>query len=244
MYSWKTIRAFCAVLLVLPLIHLVILLSREAVTILDDSPAAWQDDMDAYIRADERMSLPEKPIVVVGGRRVSLWEGLEDLAAPKPVLMRPLGQAIVEDIIHFHERLISFYRPQTVVFLPGNSEFRLRDSKNGQDFDDKVAELVSLCTTQDSTRRFYVFAPIKTPLYPQDHKAIDDARQRVARRAANSPRLVLLDPNPLLADASGAPDPANFWSDGVQLSERGYLRLSLMLRDQLRKDYPEDYAPN
>ncbi len=109
MYSWRTIRTFCVVLLCLPLVHLAALVSKDMLATLDSSPDAWADERAAYVDADRQATLPENPVVVIGGRRVKLWDGLEGLLAPRPVLMRSLGDATIEDIAHNYERLAAFY---------------------------------------------------------------------------------------------------------------------------------------
>lgn len=238
MYSWKAIRTFCVVLLILPLIHLVILISRETAATLDSSPTTWQGEMDAYIEQDEKVSLPQDPIVVIGGRRVALWRDLHTINAPRPVLVRALGNATVDDLTHYHERLVGFYRPAVVVLLPGNSEFQVRDAKSAGELTQAVKELVALDSRHNGQRLFYVFSPIKTTLYPADHDKIDEVSRRLREWASGQPGLRLLDANSLLAGRDGAPDPANFRSDGVNLNNAGYLRLSLLLERQLAADFP------
>src|SRR5210317_614486 len=106
MFSWKTTRIVCIVLLLLPIVHLAYLVSRDALAILDPSPNVWDKELQAYARDDRTSTLPKNPIVVVGGRRVTLWTELPDVLADKPVLMRGLGDAIVEDITYNYTALI------------------------------------------------------------------------------------------------------------------------------------------
>ena len=81
MLSWNTTRTVCAVLLLIPLVHLVYLVASDTMAILDPSPEAWADEIRAYDRYDSVHQLPEDPILVIGGHRVKLWPGLEDLLA-------------------------------------------------------------------------------------------------------------------------------------------------------------------
>ena len=233
MYSWRTIRTFCVVLLCLPLLHLAYLASRDVMATLDSSPDAWLHEIEAYIDADRQATLPENPVVVVGGRRVKLWEGLGDLLAPQPVLMRGFGDATIEDVIHHYERLAAFYDPSAVVFLPSGSEFHIRDSKSADDFMRALRELAALDAEHRKQRTLVLFVPVKTPLVQGDHAKIDDIAGRMARWAANDPRIAVIDANPLLASANGDPNPAFFRPDGSSLNEAGYLRLSLPLKGLL-----------
>lgn len=242
MFSWKTIRAFCAVLLLLPLAHLAILLARESMATMDSSPTVWQGEVDRYIRQDDQASLPTNPVVVIGGRRASLWPGLAATVSPMPLIRRPLGNAIVDDFVHYHERLISFYRPAAVVLLPGSTEFHHRANKSAEQLVASIQTLVDLDTSLSKRRRFYVFAPIKTPLHSEDWPTIDAVVAQLTAWGVDHPAFELIDPNPLLTAPDGAPDSAYFRSDGIQLNDAGYLRLDILLRQALRQDFPATFS--
>jgi hypothetical protein len=236
MYSWKNARIVCTLLLLLPLVHLAWLLSRDVMATLDASPKVWADEMEAYIAADTAMHLPTDPIVVVGGRRVKLWPGLGDLLAPRPVLMRGLGNATVNDITYYYERLIGYYQPETVVLLPDNSEFHIRDAKSPEELLEAIKGLVKLDGAHEVTSRFYVFSPLKTPRYPGDAAMIEKSTELLEQWAAGVNRVTILDANPLLCRADGRPNPGFYRTDGVNLNEHGYLRLSVLLEQQLLRD--------
>lgn len=238
MYSWQAIRTTCSVLLLLPLVHLGYLMSRETANTLDTSPQVWKQDLAHYATDDAATRLPEHPIVVVGGRRVKLWGNLAELLTPKPVLMRGLGDAIVDDITFNYTQLIGYYQPDTVVLLPGNSEFHLRDSKSAKELVAGIRKLVDIDERFGITRKFYIFAPIKTLTGPQDYPTIDETTRQLRAWAATEPRVAILDANSMLADQDGQPRPFYFRGDGVNLNEHGYLHLSMLLHTQVMADTP------
>ncbi|QIB66166.1 SGNH/GDSL hydrolase family protein [Kineobactrum salinum] len=235
MYSWTTIRVFCLVLLLLPIAHLAWLTSREALIAMDHSPSAWEHEVAAYARADRERRLPTDPVVVVGGRAVKLWQGLEQLLAPRPVLLRGLGAATVDDINHYYEQLIGFYQPKSVVLLPGTSNFHVRDNKDPAELLQAVQELEAQDAAHGVTRNFYVFAPLKLPFYPGDHERMAQSAVLLQSWAATRPRVTVLDPNPLLADRTGAPAAQFFRPGGRHLNEHGYLRLGMLLREHIHR---------
>jgi hypothetical protein len=242
MYSWKTIRIASAILLLVPIIHLAVLISRDALSALDSSPTVWNSELEAYVKADRLVERPTAPILVIGGRRVLLWQGLEELLSPKPVLMRGLGDATVTDLIFHYERLVGFYQPQTVVLLPSNSEFHIRDMKSAEDLVTSIQKLVELDFSVRSSGMFYIFTPLNTKLYPQDKPKIEKVTRQLESWANSDDRVVVLDANTLLSDASGSPKPDYFRPDGVNLNELGYLRLSMLLMSQVEEDNPDVYA--
>ena len=233
MYSWKAIRIACGLLLALPLIHLAILISTETLASLNASPEVWTAEVEAYARADREHSLPEKPIVVVGGRRVKLWTDLEGMLAPAPVLMRGLGDATVDDIIYHYSRLVGFYQPSVLVYLPSHSEFHVRDNKMAEDLVAGIKQLADLSDSLQHRSPIVIFTPVKTPLFPSDNSRIDAVARALTQWAAAQSQVVILDSNAVLATSDGNADPKFFRNDGVNLTQAGYMRLSLVLRDQL-----------
>jgi hypothetical protein len=238
MYSWNKIRTVCAVLLIIPIVHLVLLMSREIQAALNPSPEVWADEVAAYALSDQAMKLPNDPIVVIGGRRVKLWRGLDALLSPRPVLLRGLGDATVNDLTHYHSQLIGYYHPVAVVLLPGSTEFHIRDNKSADDLVRAIRKLAELDASYGVTRRFYVFTPLKTPGYPDESARIEETTALLKRWADTEDRVTILDANALLSKRDGRPDPDYFRIDGVNLNEAGYLRLSLLLKNQLEQDAP------
>jgi len=239
MYSWKNIRAICAVLLLLPVVHLAYLVSRDALAILDASPSAWAAEMRAYAKADQKLSRVHEPLIVVGGQRVKLWRDLPDILAPREVLMRGLGDATVNDILYYYDRLIGYHYPQTLVVLPGNSEFHIRDGKSAEELFDSIVALAEVDANQGSTRHLYIFTPIKTPRHPADNDKIDKVSRMLREWGSRDERIAVLDANRLLSKRDGDANPSFYRSDGINLNDQGYLRLSMMLLDQVEQDSPE-----
>jgi hypothetical protein len=203
---------------------------------LDNSPNAWEREVAAYTAADTLTQMPNQPIVVVGGQRARLWHDLQDVLAPRPVLMRGLGDAIVEDITFNYSQLIGFYQPDTVVLLLSNSEFFLRDNKSAEELVAAVVELAELDASFGITQRFYVFTPLKTLLRQQDYATIDQATQLLTSWAATDERVTVLDANALFSGPDDKPRANYFRGDGINLNEHGYLRLSVLLHSQLEAE--------
>lgn len=242
MYSWNAIRTFCAVLLLLPIIHLAYLVSRDMLASMDTSPEAWADEVAAYTAVDQASQLPLEPVVILGGRQVILWTGLEDLLSPRPVLMRGLGNATIEDITHYHSELVSHYQPSALVLLPGPGEFHIRDNKSAEELVTAISNLVELDESYGVAREYYIFAPVKTPLYTEDYAKIDRVTGLLQQWAQERPEVRILDPNALLTRENGSANPDFFRLDGVNLNEHGYLRISVLLQNSLAQEQTEAYA--
>jgi len=158
------------------------------------------------------------------------------------VLMRALGDATVDDITQYHAELIGYYQPSALVLLPGTSEFHIRDNKSAQELATAIRKLVELDESYDVARQYYVFAPIKTPRFPEDYGKIDEVTRLLEQWARAQPQVTVLDVNPLLALKGGSPNPDFFRLDGVYLNEHGSVRISVLLQDSMKQNEGEALA--
>lgn len=233
MLSWKTTRVVCIVMLLLPIVHLAYLVSQDALAILDPSPNVWDRELEAYAREDRATTLPQQPIVVVGGRRVTLWKSLPDTLADKPILMRGLGDAIVEDILYNYTALIGYYQPSAVVLFPSHSEFHIRDSKSAETLFAAIQELEAEDARHGITQQLYIFTPLRSLMFPRDDVAVERITRLLQDWAATMERVTIIDGNAVLQDSAGKPKADYYLNDGVNLNDAGYLRLAILLQSTM-----------
>jgi hypothetical protein len=229
MYEWRQLRLLAAVLLLLPVFHIAYLVSDDLRSYLNPSPQVWAEDMAAYIDTDERMPLPQDPVLVVGGHRVRLWGDLQGVLAPRPVLLRPLGDARIEDLTYHYLRLIAHYRPRLLVVFPGYADLHLRDNKTPEELVSSLAELLRLDAEYRPLGWRFIVAPVHMPLHPGDRERIAAMGQGLKELARRSDRLKIIDPNPVLSGDAGRPNPRYYLGDGINLSAEGYARISDLL---------------
>jgi hypothetical protein len=236
MYEWRTLRMAAAVLISLPLIHLAYLLANDLADYLDPRPEVWQRHMSELVKQDQESALPENPTLVIGGQRVRLWKDLPARLLPRPVLMRPLGDASLEDLTHYYDRLVAFYQPSVLIVFPGYADMHLRTEKTPAEFEYSLRTLLDMDRSYKGSTRRYLIAPLQMPLHPGDRERIDSMVARAQRLAQEFDDFTVIDPNPILCGPDGRPNPAYYRGDGINLSDEGYARISLLLEMELRPD--------
>ncbi|MFT7288528.1 MAG: lysophospholipase L1-like esterase [Halieaceae bacterium] len=236
MYEWRTLRSLAMLLLCLPLLHLAFIISTDLNNYLDPSPEVWAKHMAALVQADMRIELPERPILVVGGQRVGLWQDLPAMLLPRKTLLRSLGDATIEDLSYYFDRLVGHYRPDIIVLFPGYADLHLRDDKTAADFAVALEEFLAHDAVYKATSWRYVLTPLAMPLHPDDDVRIVAMANSARELAARVGKVTVIDANPALAGLNGRPNPAYFRSDGVNLNAAGYTRVSLLLQAKLRED--------
>jgi len=234
MYHWTTLRTVAGVLLCIPLIHVAFILSKDIGSYMDPSPEVWNRDIADLIEDDLGTTLPENPVVVIGGHRVRLWTDLPATIAPRETLLRPLGDATLEDLSHHYNRLAGFYRPDILVVFPGYADLHLRDEKTPRDFEESARALLEMDEEYGSSQWRYMIAPVQMPLHPKDQPRIAKINDRLKALSQELPDLTVIDPNPFLSRVDGSPNPEFYRGDGINLSPAGYARISLLLSTELK----------
>jgi hypothetical protein len=236
MFEWRHLRSLAALLLCLPILHVTVLLAASLDRYLDPSPAVWDAALAEIIARDMQSSLPDDPIVVVGGQRVRLWTDLSRRLYPLPTLLRPLGDATLEDLSHHFDRLAAFYRPRVLIVFPGYADLHLRDAKSPKEFRSAASELLSIDESYGGSSLRILLVPLMTPLHPGDDARIREMARLAEALEGEHPRLVALDANGLLGTPDGRPDPAYFQLDGINLNRDGYARVALLIEEVLRRE--------
>jgi lysophospholipase L1-like esterase len=220
-------------LLLLPLAHLAWLISTDLQRYLDPSPRTWEGALQSVVDADMRTTLPAHPVLIVGGQRVRFWDDLPQRFAPGVTLRRALGDATVEDLTFYYDRLVAFYRPAVLVLFPGHADLHLRDNKTPEAFRSAVEGFLDKDRDYAPGRQRILLTPLLTPLHPGDKVRIAAMSRLAQGLAAQRDDLLVIDANPALQRADGSPDPAYFRIDGVNLNTAGYAIITALLRSVL-----------
>ena len=134
MYSWPTLRRLLLVVLLLPVAHFVFMVATDYRDILNPDPTVWENEVVAIELRDSLNPPGKDPLVVVGGRKVKLWRGLDRTLFPMPVVNVGVGSANIDDVLYYFDRLVMPYLPGAVLMVPGPGDFILRDSKTPEEF--------------------------------------------------------------------------------------------------------------
>jgi hypothetical protein len=90
----------------------------------------------------------------------------------------------------------------------------------------------------DSEPHFYVLTLNKWPRFHDYWGVVDTVNHQLEEWADEQPRVTLIDARLLFEEPGGLPVQQMFRADGVNLNDGGYLRMSLLLRQQIDADYP------
>ena len=233
MYPWARLRRILVVVLLLPVAHFVIVVGADISDILNPAPTVWESEVsDIELRRD--LAAAEGPsLVIIGGRKAKLWRGLDDSYFPMVVLNNGIGSATIDDVLYYFDRLVRPYQPRAVMMVPGPSDFIMRDNKSADDFMLMLKGLSNHVSGLDGKPHFYVVTLNKWPRFPAYWATVDTVNHLLEKWVDQQSGVTLIDARPLFEQDDGLPVRQMFRTDGINLNDWGYMRLSLLLGQQI-----------
>jgi hypothetical protein len=237
MLPWITIRRALTVLLLLPLVHFAYIVAGDFQKVLNLSPTTWENEVVAYEALDRNSAPPRRPLLVLGGRQAGLWNSLPHTLFPMPVLNRALGDANLNDIDNYLDRIANPYKPMAVILIPSSTNFVIRADKSAEQFMQNTASICAKLQLLLTKPHCYVMSLPKWPAYPDLWNRVDRANELLSYWTDANENASLIDARPILEDADGQTIGAHFRNDGHNLNDWGMEKIDPLIRQQVEKDF-------
>jgi lysophospholipase L1-like esterase len=218
-----------------PALSLAVLLSVTASFAHAQAPAAanrWEADIKKFEEVDRLHPPPAGAVVFVGSSSIRIWK-LADSFPGMDALNRGFGGSFMADSARYADRIVTPYRPRTVVVYAGDNDLAAG----------KTPEQV-----RDAYQEFVTKVRAKLPNVPIIYIGIKpcESRWKLADQVKAANRLVKEtqhgDPNQKFVDTwgpmlgpDGRPRAELFRDDKLHLNERGYKVWAELLMPLLRK---------
>jgi esterase/lipase superfamily enzyme/lysophospholipase L1-like esterase len=181
----------------------------------------FEDEMQAFERADRIWPPPHRPVLFYGSSSIRLWDSLRDDFPGVPVLNRGFGGSSLELCVRYMHRLVFPYNPQAIVLYAGDND--LADGPRSPEqvagyFDQfiwgartRLGEIpVTVLSVKPSPSRMHLIDKIRRT---------NELFQEVAAR---HPAVRYVDIFHPMLGPDGLPRRELFADDGLHLSRAGY----------------------
>lgn len=193
-------------------------------------PDKWEKAIRAFEDADRNGPPPTGGIVFVGSSSIRMW----DTARYFPDLVtiqRGFGGSEMADSVKYCDRIVTRYKPRTVVVYAGDNDISAGLAPE-QVLKDYQAFVAKVHASLPKTRIIYI--AIKPSI--RRWKLAGRMRQAnalIAQWTATDKRLGFLDIDKPMIGADGKPRKELFKPDGLHLNHEGYVLWSSLLRPML-----------
>jgi lysophospholipase L1-like esterase len=224
----------------LPVFGVLPMLALFALALLQPTPdpkdaeryARWEKEIAAIEKRLADAPPKEGGVFFVGSSSIKLWD-LKKSFPGKPYVNVGFGGSVVRDSTHFADRIITPFKPGTIVFYAGDN-----DIAGNRTPEQVAADFKAFCAAvhKDVPKCRILFVAVKPSL--ARWKRIDEqtkANALVKTFCAADPRLGYVDVVPVMLGTDGMPIPELFVKDGLHMTPAGYEKWTAAVNKALAK---------
>lgn len=195
-------------------------------------PNRFESEIRAFERADSLQPPPKGAVLFVGSSSIAGWTTLESDFPEHQPINRGFGGSEIPDVIHFAERIVLPYEPETIVFYAGDND------------------IASGATPKQVAGEFLTFADVIRDALPQTRIVFIAIKPSIARgemidgmRTANTlikfyargdEQIDFVDVFTPMLDEQRRPREVLFLDDGLHMNARGYALWRRLVAPHLR----------
>jgi hypothetical protein len=204
-----------------------------------EDPLVWEEDIRALEAATRGSFPPGEAVVFIGSSSIRFWDSLHVDMAPIPVIQHGFGGAKLNDAVYYADRLVSAYRPRSVVVFAGSNDITPSAAKTPEILLASYRKFVGKVRQQQPDLPIYYIAITPSPRRWEVWSIVQTTNALIVDFCATDDKLHFIDTGPALLDSAGEADPSNYVFDKLHLSEKGYRIWTSIIRPRLLADMPE-----
>lgn len=180
----------------------------------------WEGEIRRYEAADRRHPPPTGGVLFIGSSSIGLWDGLAADMPGVPVLNRGFGGALVPDVTFYIDRIVTPYRPRTIVFYAGDND--VGEGRSPEQVTSDVMEFLHQARKRLPEVRF-VFVSIKpSPVRAHRLPAIQETNRRIRGFLSRLDRTTYIDIHTPMLQENNQIRTQLFRDDGLHMNDEGY----------------------
>lgn len=197
-------------------------------------PARWEETIRRFEAGDVAQPPPKNAILLVGGSNARRWTDVAEYFPGQTVINRGFGGALLADVLHFADRIVLPYAPQTIILNAGGND--LSSGRSPEEIRDACRAFVrKVGAALPKTRIVSVSIPpvLRAATAPESLAGIKRTNALLSALADEEPTLEFIDLFPAFTDANGRSRPELFVEDGTHFSAKGYAIVAGLLKPKL-----------
>ena len=194
-------------------------------------PTRYESQILKFEEQDFSSPPPSNAILLVGSSSIRFWSNASSELAPLTIIQRGFGGSVMQDVIHYFDRIVAKYNPRAIVLYEGDNDlaYGLPPSTVLSQFD----TLTTMIKTELPNTRIYILS-IKPSIARAHlwHLAVD-VNVGFSERAAVDKKIIHIPIDKYLNNTDGSFRNDIFVADQLHLNTFGYAIWSDVIRAAL-----------
>ena len=197
-------------------------------------PERFEDAIRRFEAMDRESSPPEGAIVLTGSSSIARWndQAVEALA-PLTVIPRGFGGSVMNDVLHYLDRVAITYRPRAILIYEGDNDTGMSDPIPKETILDQLRQIIDRVHTDLPETRIYVLSVKPSMLRWNVWSVAQGVNAGYREIADDDPLVYHVDVATPLLNADGTLRPELYVDDGLHLNDPGNSIWGASIRDAL-----------
>ena len=198
-------------------------------------PTRFEKDILAFEAKDKASPPPTNAIVLTGSSSIMLWnESAPADLAPLTVIPRGFGGSVMNDALHYLDRVALTYKPRAVLLYEGDNDTG-RNNIPTEMIISQLQQIIARIHTELPEARIYVLSVKPSVSREATWPAAVEVNERYQEIAAADPLIHYIDVATPFMKADGKVMTDIFRADDLHLNDKGYVIWAAAIKEELMK---------
>lgn len=215
----------------LPIVAALVIAPLQAQELPD--PTRFEDSILRFEAQDKASPPPANAIVLTGSSSIMYWneDSPSDLA-PLTVIPRGFGGSVMNDLLHYLDRVALVYKPRAVLIYEGDNDTGRNNIPNDMIMS-QLEQIIGRIHTELPQTRIYVLSVKPSVARVASWPIAQDLNARYKALADSDPLVTYIDVATPFLKADGTVMTDIFVQDNLHLNEKGYDIWAAAIREVL-----------
>jgi len=185
-------------------------------------PERFERDIRRFERADERNPPPENAIVLTGSSSIARWNNqAEEALAPLTVIPRGFGGSIMNDVVHYLDRVALVYKPRAILIYEGDNDTAPGGFIPLDMITSQLRQIIDQVHAELPETRIYVLSVKPSPIRASAWERVQVLNERYQELAEADPLVYYIDITESLLNQDGSMRRDIYMRDDLHLNGSG-----------------------